>query len=75
MTIPNVGQMTRAEYERAVELGDSRIAIDDRFTFEFLQDAGLDWSPYVDRLLEVVDGWTTENRSKSSRHSSATGYT
>lgn len=47
-TLPAVEEMTGAEYEEAVENGDSRVPYT-RFTYEFCKDAGFGWVPYKDR--------------------------
>ena len=48
-SMPGVDEMSRMEYEMAVEAGDSRVAMEGRHLFEFCQDMGLGWLKYGDR--------------------------
>lgn len=48
-TVPTPQQMSRMEYEDAVQAGDSRVALDAKHVFEFCQDAEIGWLKYEDR--------------------------
>lgn len=48
-TMPSVKQMSRDEYEEAVERGDRRVASGERSTFDFCMDMKSGWLPYEDR--------------------------
>ena len=47
--ILGVEQMSRDEYEDAIEVGDSRVAIGGKHLFEFCRDTEIDWLKYEDR--------------------------
>jgi hypothetical protein len=48
-TITSVEQMSRDEYEDAIEAGDSRVAIEGKHLFEFCRDTEIEWLRYEDR--------------------------
>ncbi|KAK3691823.1 hypothetical protein LTR37_018422 [Vermiconidia calcicola] len=48
-TMPSVKQMSRDEYEEAVENGDPRVASGQRSTFDFCLDTKSGWLPYEER--------------------------
>jgi hypothetical protein len=49
-SLPGVNEMSRMEYEMAVDAGDSRVATEGKHLFEFCQDMELGWLEYEDRF-------------------------
>ena len=48
-TMPGLEEMSRAEYETAVECGSSSVAAEGRHLFEFCRDADIVWLKYEER--------------------------
>lgn len=47
--VPGLEEMSRDEYECAVEGGDSRVAVEGAHLFEFCRDSDIGWLDYGDR--------------------------
>ena len=48
-SMPGADAMSRMEYELAVEVGDSRVAMEGKYLFEYCQEMELGWLEYEDR--------------------------
>jgi hypothetical protein len=49
MTMPGLEEMSKAEYEIAVESGNSSVAAEGKHLFEFCRDVDIGWLKYEER--------------------------